>query len=311
MDEEVVKKYLKAGEIAWRVKYFISSYLRPGVKLLKLADIAEAMIKELGGQPAFPLNISINSIAAHKTPLLDEVGTIVENGDVVKVDIGVHVDGYIADTAVTVSFNDKLDLLIESAKEALEKSLSIIGSGVRFSSIGSVIEETARRYGFKSIRNLGGHSLGRYLIHAGDVIPNYNDVFQLGKFKSGKAYAIEPFISNGKGYVVESNEVGIYALAKTKFKKLTTQETQLVNQIADRFKTLPFCERWLAHEAGLPINTLRTTLNSLVLKNIIMKYPVLQEALSTSYVAQFEETVLIRDDVLIITNPKGSELRSL
>lgn len=304
IDEDVVKKYLKAGEIAWRVKHFILSYLRPGTKLLELADMAEAMIKELGGQPAFPLNISINSIAAHKTPLLDEVGAVVGNDDIVKVDIGVHVDGYIADTAVTINFNDKLNLLVESAREALEKSLSIIGSGVRFSSIGSIIEETARKYGFKSIRNLGGHSLGRYLIHAGDIIPNYNDVFQVGKFRSGGAYAIEPFISNGKGYVVETDETSIYALAKTKFKKLTTQESQLVNQIINKFKTLPFCERWLARETGLPINTLRNNLNSLVLKNILMKYPVLQEVLHTSYIAQFEETVLICDGILIITNPK-------
>ncbi len=303
MDEEVVSKYLRAGEIAWRVKQFIYSYLRPGVKLLELANTVEGVIKELGGQPAFPVNISVNAVAAHKTPLLDEVGSVME-GDVVKIDIGVHCDGYIADTAITISYNDRFDLLVDSAREALERSLNVVGEGVRFSDVGSVIEETAKRYGFKPIKNLGGHSLGRYLIHAGDVIPNYNDMFQLGRFKRGGAYAIEPFVSDGRGYVVESDEVNIYALTRTKFKGLTELELRVVNHILDKFKTLPFCERWLVHETRLPVNMLREVLNSLAHKNVVRKYPILQEASSAARVAQFEETVLIGDDVLVITNPK-------
>ncbi|MEM0361959.1 MAG: type II methionyl aminopeptidase [Sulfolobales archaeon] len=304
MDEEVIRKYVRAGDIAWRVKQFVSNYLRPGVKLLELANNVETMIRELGGQPAFPVNISINSIAAHKTPLLDEVEAVIGDDDVVKVDIGVHFDGYIADTAITICHNDRFELLVESAREALERSLIMVKEGVRFSSIGGIIEETAKKYGFKPIRNLGGHSLGRYLIHAGDIIPNYNDISQFGRFRRGEAYAIEPFISDGKGYVVELNEVNIYALVKTKFKNLTAQELRLANLVLERFKTLPFCERWLAREVDLPLNLLRSTLNTLALKNVVRKYPILQEASSTAYVAQFEETVLICDDVLIITNPK-------
>ncbi|MEM0453590.1 MAG: type II methionyl aminopeptidase [Sulfolobales archaeon] len=304
MDEEVVKKYLRAGEIAYRVKQNIVNYLRPGIKLLDLANSIEGMIKDLGAQPAFPVNISINSIAAHKTPLPDEVEPTIRDNDVVKVDIGVHIDGYIADTAITLCYDDRFDLLVEGAREALDKSLSNIREGVRFSSIGSIIEDTAKRYGFKSVRNLGGHSLGRYLIHAGDVIPNYNDISQFGRFRRGEAYAIEPFVSNGKGYVIELDEVNIYALAKTKFKNLTSHELQLVNYIMERFKTLPFCERWLVKDIGLSINDLRLILNSLTSKNVIRKYPILQEALSSAYVAQFEETVLISEGVLITTNPK-------
>jgi methionyl aminopeptidase len=246
VDEEVVSKYLKAGYIAWRVKQFLYSYVKPGMKLLELANTAENMIRELGGEPAFPINISINSIAAHKTPLLDEVDSAITEDDVVKIDIGVHVDGYIADTAITLCYNDKLNNLVEASKEALEKSLKVINEGVRFSAVGKVVEETAKKYGFKPIRNLGGHSLDRYVIHAGDVIPNYGDVMQLGKFRRGMAYAIEPFISTGNGYVVEGSEVSIYALSKTKFKGLTTQEVHVVNYILSRFKTLPFCERWFS-----------------------------------------------------------------
>lgn len=303
MDEEVISKYLKAGDIAWRVKQFLYSYVKPGMKLLELANTTENMIRELGGEPAFPINISINSIAAHKTPLLDEVDSAITEDDVVKIDIGVHVDGYIADTAITLCYNDKLNNLVEASKEALEKSLKVINEGVRFSAVGKVIEETAKKYGFKPIRNLGGHSLDRYVIHAGDVIPNYGDVMQLGKFRRGMAYAIEPFISTGNGYVVEGSEVSIYALSKTKFKGLTTQEVHVVNYILSRFKTLPFCERWFS-ELGFSLNDLRTILYSLKLKNMLREYPVLIESLPKAYISQFEETVLITSkEVIITTNP--------
>jgi methionyl aminopeptidase len=303
VDEEVISKYLKAGDIAWRVKQFLYSYVKPGMKLLELANTTENMIRELGGEPAFPINISINSIAAHKTPLLDEVDSAITEDDVVKIDIGVHVDGYIADTAITLCYNDKLNNLVEASKEALEKSLKVINEGVRFSAVGKVIEETAKKYGFKPIRNLGGHSLDRYVIHAGDVIPNYGDVMQLGKFRRGMAYAIEPFISTGNGYVVEGSEVSIYALSKTKFKGLTTQEVHVVNYILSRFKTLPFCERWFS-ELGFSLNDLRTILYSLKLKNMLREYPVLIESLPKAYISQFEETVLITSkEVIITTNP--------
>lgn len=303
MDEEVVSKYLKAGDIAWRVKQFLYSYVKPGMKLLELANTVENMIRELGGEPAFPINISINSIAAHKTPLLDEVDSAITEDDVVKIDIGVHVDGYIADTAITLCYNDKLNNLVEASKEALEKSLKVINEGVRFSAVGKVVEETAKKYGFKPIRNLGGHSLDRYVIHAGDVIPNYGDVMQLGKFRRGMAYAIEPFISTGNGYVVEGSEVSIYALSKTKFKGLTTQEVHVVNYILSRFKTLPFCERWFS-ELGFSLNNLRIILYSLKLKNMLSEYPVLIESLPKAYISQFEETVLITSkEVIITTNP--------
>jgi methionyl aminopeptidase len=303
VDEEVVSKYLKAGDIAWRVKQFLYSYVKPGMKLLELANTVENMIRELGGEPAFPINISINSIAAHKTPLLDEVDSAITEDDVVKIDIGVHVDGYIADTAITLCYNDKLNNLVEASKEALEKSLKVINEGVRFSAVGKVVEETAKKYGFKPIRNLGGHSLDRYVIHAGDVIPNYGDVMQLGKFRRGMAYAIEPFISTGNGYVVEGSEVSIYALSKTKFKGLTTQEVHVVNYILSRFKTLPFCERWFS-ELGFSLNNLRIILYSLKLKNMLSEYPVLIESLPKAYISQFEETVLITSkEVIITTNP--------
>jgi len=304
LSEDEVRRYVAAGEIAWRVKEFIRGYVRPGVGLLDIAVAVESRIRELGGEPAFPTNISVNSIAAHKTPLPDEYGLRVNVGDVVKVDVGVHVDGYIADTAVTLVFNDKLNALAEAAEEALVRALKVVGDGVKFSKVGEVIEDVARKYGFKPVRNLSGHSLGRFAIHAGDVIPNFNDRLALGRFKRGNAYAVEPFISNGVGYVIEADEVDIYAFMKTaKFRGLTSVEKRVAEYVLSRFKTLPFCERWLA-DLGIDKHSLRITLRSLASKHVLHQYPVLIEADSNAFIAQFEETVVIADGVLIITNPK-------
>lgn len=304
MDEDIIKKYVRAGDIAWRVKKFIYSSVRPGDNVLQLVNAVENLIRELGGAPAFPVNVSINNVAAHKTPLLDETALTISEGDVVKVDVGVHVDGYIADTAITLCFNDRLLTLVQACKEALEKALRTINVGVRFSTVGGVIDEVARKYGFKPIKNLGGHSLDRFSIHAGDVIPNYSDSLTYGKFRRGYAYAVEPFVSNGKGYVIESNEVNIYALVRgSKFKALSTQEYKLINYILNRFRTLPFCERWLV-DLGLELNSLRDILNNLSSKNILRRYNVLVEALTSAYVAQFEETVILADNILVITDPE-------
>jgi len=134
--------------------------VKPGVKLEEVAEKVESYIRELGGQPAFPLNISINEVAAHRTPMIGDDEVIPEES-VVKVDIGVHFNGYIADTAVTLVFNDKYNKLAEAAADALEKALLAVGPGVRFSKVGAVIETTIKKHGYKAIKNLSGHSLDR------------------------------------------------------------------------------------------------------------------------------------------------------
>ncbi len=291
--------YVKAGEIAKKVKADVSRWVKPGVRLVELAELIENRIRELGGMPAFPVNISVNEVAAHKTPLIDEELRIPEDS-IVKVDIGVHVEGFIADTAVTLSFSDRYEDLIEANKEALSKAISTVSPGRKFSEIGSVVEKVARRSGFKVIKNLSGHSLGRYRIHAGEVIPNHRDPFTLGRFKTGRAYAIEPFLtlSSGRGYVTEvKGNVQIYALRRETAKGLTEEEAQLIEKIVTKFKTLPFCERWLRDVK--PLGRLRKLLNSLVSKGILIAYPVLVEV-SKSPVSQFEETVYITEEGEVI-----------
>jgi len=301
--EEEIKYYIKAGEVSYRIKDYVKRLVKPGMKLVEVAERVESYIKELNAQPAFPLNISINEVAAHRTPLADDDEVIPEDS-IVKIDIGVHVNGYIADTAITLVFNDRLRKLAEAASDALEKAILAVNPGVKFSDVGAVIESTIKKYGFKVIRNLSGHSLDRYSIHAGDIIPNYKDPLSYGKFKVGRAYAIEPFATDGKGAVTELKHVQIYALRRIKFGfGLSEKERIVLEVIAERFKSLPFCERWL-RDVAKDLTALRSVIRSLVRKGYLRQYPVLVEVKSGA-VSQFEETVYIsKEGVIVTSNPK-------
>ena len=301
---EVISYYLRAGDIAYRVKKFVKGLVKTGTRLIDIASKVEEYIRSLGGEPAFPLNISINDVAAHRTPLIDDEDTI-PNDSVVKIDIGVHINGYIADTAITLVFNDKYREMAEVNREALYRALKSLQPGMRFRDLGGIIESYVRKFGFRIVKNLTGHSLGRYLIHAGDVIPNYRDPLVLGRFRVGNAYAIEPFLTDGRGYVCEvKSKVQIYAL-KPRHKDiatLTEDELELLEIIESKFKTLPFCERWLVKY--VEVSKLRRLLRLLANKDYLIAYPVLVES-GGGFVTQFEETIFVsKDQVFIITNPE-------
>jgi methionyl aminopeptidase len=301
VDEEALKAYLEAGRIARIVREEAAKRVEAGLKVREFCEWVENRIRELGGEPAFPCNIGINHIAAHYTPTIDDEGTIPE-GAVVKIDLGVHIDGYIADTAVTVDLSGKYEGLLEAVREALEKALEAVGDGVKFSEIGRIIERTITGRGYRPIVNLGGHSLARYKIHAGESIPNAYEPLLRGKFACGKAYAIEPFGTNGAGVVDEADQVTIYALARTGIRRRLDDFTKRVlAAIAQRFKTLPFCERWL-HDLG-DLDRLRQALRKLSRMGFLTRYPVLVER-RRGVVAQFEHTLVITDDCNVIVTTR-------
>jgi methionyl aminopeptidase len=291
ISDNEIESYVKAGQIACKVLKEVESLVKPGVKLLELAELIESKIHALGGKPAFPVNISINNIAAHYTPLPNDESTIPSNA-VVKIDIGVHIDGYIADTATTIALNEGYRLLCEAVKYALEKALGVVGPGVKFSEVGYVVEQIVRSYGFKPIYNLSGHSLDRYLIHAGEVIPNHKDRLALGSFKSGKAYAIEPFATNGRGYVREENIATIYALKQNpkKLSKMDQEVREVFKYIYEDRKTLPFALRWYIRRFSE--ERLRSAIKTLIENGLAMAYPVLVE-IDNGVVAQYEHTIVL------------------
>ncbi len=306
MGEEELKHYMKAGEIAYNAKKLAEKVVKPGKTLLEIADLIENYIVSSGGELAFPINLSINHVAAHRTPLLDDVETIPDDS-VVKVDLGVHVNGYIADTALTLIFNDKYVKLGEIVQKALLKGLSQVRPSAKFSDAGRVIEKTVRKTGYKVIKNLTGHNLGQYRIHAGESIPNYRDPFARGRFKLGKAYAMEPFGTDGKGWVKEVHSlIQIYSIRRVPedIDRLGNVRSRIVNYAVRKFKTLPFCERWLkqlVNELGL--KEVRNGLLELSREGVLYSYPVLVEV-GKGYVVQFEETFIVGEyGPIITTNP--------
>lgn len=296
ISEDIVKMYLKAGEIAKHVREEALSKARPGMKLLDLAVFIENRIRELGGEPAFPVNLSLNNIAAHYTPVIDDKLVLTDN-DVLKIDIGVHVNGYIADTAASISFNPAYEPLIEASRTALEKALEIIKPGIKANEIGRVIEETIKSYGYKPIKNLTGHSMDQYIIHSGYTIPNYYNRFVMWRFREG-VYAIEPFATTGVGMIREGNITTIFSLKKSRG-RLSGIEKRIVEDIWKARRTLPFCERWLTIYSR-SIKDLRIALKNLIKKKILDVYPVLVER-ANGLVSQFEHTVLITGKEIIIT----------
>ncbi|MEM7819804.1 MAG: type II methionyl aminopeptidase [Candidatus Aenigmatarchaeota archaeon] len=302
MEEEILQKYLLAGKIASEVREESKKIVEPGIKLLKLAEKIETLIKEKGGLPAFPVNISINDIAAHYTPTNIDEKTIKES-DVIKIDIGVHVDGYIGDTAFTIAFDDKYNDLIRASEEALKNAIELCKPGTLLSNISTTIEETIKSFGFKPISNLTGHGLERYNLHAEPQILNvkFSSNYRL---KENQIIAIEPFATNGAGLVKESGDVFIFMLVN----KLPVRnfDARKIVDFAEQYNGLPFTERWLmtneAKSFGIPdsLFKIRIALKELRERGIIYDYPVLKDA-KFGLVSQSEHTIIVKDEPIVTT----------
>ena len=287
---------IKAGEIARQVKKEVVDLIKPGAKLYDIAEFVERRIVELGGKPAFPCNLSINEIAAHYTPYRGDE-SVLKEGDYLKVDLGVHVDGYVADTALTFRVGMEEDELMEAAKQALEDAIATVRAGVRISEIGKAIEGAIRGRGFNPIVNLSGHKIERYKLHAGISIPNVyrpNDTYEL---KEGDVIAIEPFATTGAGQVIEVPPALIFMYVRDRPVRMA-QARRLLMHIKREYKSLPFAYRWL--QGFMPEGQLKLALAQLDKVGAIYSYPILREVRG-GMVAQFEHTVIVEKDGAHVT----------
>ena len=206
LDETAVDSYREAGAILAETMTEAKAMIEPGVTQLEVAEYAEDMIQEAGAGLAFPVNISVDEEASHATPARDDD---TEFGDeMVCLDIGVHVDGYIADAAVTVDFTGNAEL-VEAAEQALEAAVEAAGPGVEVGKIGAEIEPVIEGYGYTPILNLTGHGVERYDAHTGPSVPN-RAVGRSVELNVGQAIAIEPFATDGRGKVGEGATEEIY-----------------------------------------------------------------------------------------------------
>ncbi|AEF97215.1 type II methionyl aminopeptidase [Methanotorris igneus] len=288
MNEETYNKIIEAGKIVSKVREEAIKMIKPGVKLYDVAEFVENRIKELGGEPAFPCNISINNIAAHYTPCHNDDKIFGEN-DVVKLDLGAHVDGYIADTAITVDLSNSYNDLKKAAEDALETVIKEINPPMNVGEMGRIIEEVINSYGYKPISNLSGHVMYRYVLHSGISIPNVkertNDVVDVGDL-----VAIEPFATDGFGMVKDGSVGHIYKFITSKPMRLPTART-LLKKIEKEYPYLPFAERWVVKENP----KFKTALKSLIMAGCVYSYPTLVER-NNGMVTQAEHTVLITEN---------------
>jgi len=288
-----IQDYKKAGEIASQAVKFAKKIIKPGMKLFEIADKIEAEIEKLGGKCAFPVSLAIDDIAAHFTPGSDSKE--VASG-LLKVDIGVHVNGYIADTAFSLDLTKekKYKELIASSQEALDNILKVVKKNATLSEIGKTIQDTITSKGFSPVRNLSGHELGSWMVHAGLTIPNYENNNQAA-LKEG-AYAIEPFSTTGTGIVYDAGKSGIYRLEKEAGVR-DSKAREIYNFILKEYKTLPFCERWISKKFG---SRAKLALLFLEQAGILHHYAQLIEK-SHAPVSQAEHTVLILKDKVEVT----------
>lgn len=294
---DATEALMEAGRIASRVREESRTIVKVGTPVIEICEFVERRIRELGGAPAFPCNVDIDHVAAHYTSTVDDRSSV-RDGVLVKVDIGVHVEGYIADTAVTICFEPRLEVQVEAAEAGLEAAVKTVRAGISASDVGASIERAINAKGFAPIRNLTGHRMARYLVHAGQSIPNVSGASG-HKLSVGDVYAIEPFSvpRDAAGLVVDGPPSNIYLFKKRRRVRDGTARTML-RFIQSEFRTMPFASRWvlrkfMGQEAIDAFSELRKS-------KCIYSYPQLIER-SRAKVAQAEHTVIVTEDGCLVT----------
>lgn len=288
MEKGILENYEKAKSVSDEIIEFAKKSIKNGGKILGIAERIEKKIEELKTRPAFPVNISINEIAAHYTPDINDSLTLQQN-DLVKIDIGVHVNGYIWDRAFTVCMEEKNHPLITTSEKALDEALKLIRPGTKVCEISEVVEETITNEGFNPIHNLCGHGLSQFNQHAYPIIPNGKNSIQ-EEIKEDQVIAMEVFTTNGSGLVKESYPILIYKFKQEKSTRLW-EAKKILEASKIKFNSLPFAKRWLTNlTTPLKIDLALKQLSEI---DALIGYPILKEE-TDGLVAQTEETVIVK-----------------
>lgn len=285
--------WIKAGKITAEALDYGRKLVKPGVSLLEVAEKIEAKILELKAKPAFPVNISLNEVAAHCVPSYKDE-RVFKEGDLVKLDVGAHIEGCIGDAACTVDLGDNKNL-VKASEEALDEAIKICKTGVKVSEIGKVIQEKIQSYGFSPIKNLSGHEIKEYIQHAGLTIPNYDNGSNI-ELKENQIIAIEPFATTGAGLIIEGKPSGVFKLEVYKNTRDSTAR-EVLKFIKEEYNELPFAKRWIINKFGVKGGL---ALNMLQKERLIYCYSELPEKVK-GLVSQAEHTLLIKDKPIVLT----------
>ncbi|NYB51747.1 MAG: type II methionyl aminopeptidase [Methanobacteriaceae archaeon] len=301
----MIENYQKAGKIVKEVRELAVSEVHEGMKVLSLVNLIESEIKKRGGSVAFPCNISINEVTAHYTSPPGD-SSVLKEGDLVKIDLGAHVEGFIADSAITVMIGsgegpfqsgdksytpEKQMEMIETANEALQVAISSIRAGAELGKIGAAVEEYVNSQGLYPVANLTGHSMDQWILHSGLSIPNVKEN-NSHKLEEGDVLAIEPFVTDGVGMVGDMAPTYIFRFLRDRPLRLV-QSRKLLDLIKKDYRSLPFAQRWLEESSNL--RQVNLAMRQLISSRAIYPYHVLREK-SGARVAQAEHTVIVEVD---------------
>ncbi len=299
MDSKIIENYETAAKVHALCRQRARDFIQPGVKLLDIAEEIESLTRKHGCGIAFPLNLSLNDVAAHYTPS-DKDETRVERGDVLKVDIGVHKNGYLVDAAITLDFAQTKETknLIAATQAALEAGFAEVKEGVEVGTLGGAIEKTLRSFGVDPIANLSGHGIDEYTAHCSPSIPNV-DTGETDALEDGQAYAMEPFASiHGNGRISDAGVVEIFEVNGLVPGIRNVNARKLLDFCAETYEGLPFAERWIARDVDMSAFARKTALRELVKYGALEAHGVLKEK-KGAIVAQFETTMLINKGKVI------------
>src|SRR3989338_6700230 len=302
MDKDTINKLLKAGKVAAQVRREGAKKLSVvGTSYLEVMDYCEQRILQLGGEIAWA-QYGLNDVAAHDCPT-EETKETTKEGELVKVDIGVHLDGWIADNAMTVEVgsSQKYYYLIRASQNALKAAIKLVRPGCPLWQLGEAQYSEAEALGFTTVKNLCGHTLERYKVHAGISIPTYNNKDKT-EIQAGWQVAIEPFVTNGDGLIKEKGKATVFMAEKEK-----NARTPYARKILEEMKPrngLPFTTRWLTRKFGKGAAALG--LRELQQLGIVKSYPPLAEV-ANGMVAQFEHSMIVQDKALVYTRHDDDE----
>ena len=289
MNDEIFEKYREAGALAAKILHDGAQGIRVGESYLDAVESIEIRVREEGAALAFPLNLSLNEDAAHDTASPGDTRVFM-GGDVAKLDLGVHIDGYIADTATTVDLGNN-SLLLAASEHALEAAIRKVRPGATAGELGAAVQYEIESRGYRPISNLTGHGLDRYVLHRAPTIPNVgiNGGIVL---EEGMVFAIEPFATTGSGHVGEKKRMEIYSQISKKPVRIPAARA-ILERVKER-NGLPFARRWI------PERKQDIALPALVRSQVLHVYPVLSD-IPGSLVSQYEHTVIVTADGCVVT----------
>lgn len=293
MDKEVLQSYLKAGHIAATALQYGAKQIKAGVRMVDVLDAVEDKIRAMGGGLGFPAQSSLNNVAAHHCPVHDDPLTYKE-GDLVKIDVGVHVDGYIADTAVSVNLGG-WDELVKASQDARDAALRLVAPGVSTAELGRAIQEAITAYGFAPVHNLSGHGISRWVIHDKPSVPNY-DTGKGVALQEDQVIAIEPFATMGSGAIMEGGNPTVFAVVANR--PVRSQYAREILQHLTAFNGLPFTTRWITRQFG--DGKARLAIRELLAAGVLHAYPPLPDK-DGKLVSQSEKACIVGKKTIVYT----------